>query len=242
MQRWTIFAVVVFLNSVLESCGARPDVEIDLKYGTVSGLANHPYIQLLAHTRPSVAGKCDGKALVRLDFNGPFRKARFKLMYGEKPKLWTLDIADSPASYGFGQNHRYTSNCAATQVINQQFRVYGNTHPGFRGKSMNGHTLVYLKDNLVDVGTNLTVEVGDEMLRWKAQNGKRSNYWQGNFGSLKQSNLYMLSSQNTVYGPQEQFVFAGFNRLPLSDLWSGSGLCHVKITLLPEQGRSNCLN
>lgn len=159
-------------------------------------------------------------------------------MYGEKPKLRTVNIADSRRSYGFGQNHRYTSNCAEAQIINRQFRVYGNTQPGFRGYSMNGHTLVTLKDNFVDVGTNLTIEVGDEMLRWKTQNRNRAGNRQGNFETMREPSLYKLSGQNTLYGPQEQLIFAGFNRVPLSDQWSGSGLCNVKITLLPDQGKS----
>ena len=218
---------------------ARPDVELDLRYGRVSGLVGHPYIKLLAEPRPSRPGNCDGRALIRLDFDGPFKRVRFKLVYGEQPKLWTLNIADSPTSYGFGQNHHYTSNCAGVEIFNKQFRVYGNMQPGFRGNSINGHTLIRVTDNLVDVGTNLTIEVGDEMIRWKTQNRQRSGSRRGHhLNTLKKPSLYTLSGQPAFYGPQEHFVYAGFNRAPLSNIWHGSGLCSVQITLLREEGRS----
>ena len=223
-------------NSVLQ-CADRLELEFDLRTGQVFPSIpseDETFIKILdGPTRStSTSGPCDGQVVVMLDFSGPFKKAKFELFYGSEPRLWTMSIADSPNSYGFGANHRYSSNCAEAQIFNRQFRLYSNTLPDFRYETMDGHTLMEVVDDVVQSGANLTVEAADEMVSWRVHEINQT------FPNerIRSKYLFTLSGQRTIYGPVENQIYASFNRVPFGRFHNGSGVCKVRITFKRDHG------
>lgn len=213
-----------------------PALEIDLATGqtTPQNPSGKSQVTVVHGPTPSSkAGLCDGQAVVRLDFSGTYKKAKIELIYGGEPRLWTATIADTKMTYGFGANHDATSNCASVQVYNRQFRIYTNKLQGYLSYSMNGGTLMQVKDDAVDKGTNFTIDVSDETVTWKTQSLNSSI-------TEKEKNPYLftLSGQASTYGPPvDTFLYAGFNRVPYGSFHNGSGLCKVRITFRKDLGR-----
>ena len=221
-------------DSVLQ-CAGRVELEFDLRTGKASPAVrpgDAPYINIIdGPTRSrNIAGPCDGQMVLMLDFSGPFKRAKFELFYGSEPRLWSVLIADSPYSYGFGENQGYTSNCASVLVFNRQLRLFSNMQPDFRYETMDGRNLMNVLDDMVDTGTNLTLEVEDQMARW----GDRSVHVK----ETKHSKfLFSLSGQDALYGPTDSRIYAAFNRVPLGSFQNGSGVCKVRVTFKKDSGK-----
>ena len=132
-----LFIVVVVVAS--SSSSSTEEVDIDLLNGIVKGYSN--YISFTASPSPSPDRTCSARAVVRVDFSGPFNRARLTLEY-DKPKLWTLDVSDSATGDGYGGDNGTTSNMAETQVFNRQLRIYGNSLPGYLDAVIDGGLLL----------------------------------------------------------------------------------------------------
>lgn len=230
------------LNTVFHCVGRSADLELDLDKGRIVG--RNPYIKLLNVPKTGRTVPCSAQAVIRLDFSGPLKRARFELSYGQEPKLWTFLLSDSPKSYGFGGNHKYTSNCASVQVFNRQLRVYSNELKNYRTDSIDGHTLMEVEDEIVGKNSTLTVDVRDEFVKWET---KRNNIKQRFIENIDRIDpdrsrrrspfLFTLSDQESVFGPNDHYLYAAFNRVPLGRFHNGSGLCRVKITFKRKQGK-----
>lgn len=188
---------------------------------------------------------CSAQAVIRLDFSGPLKRARFELFYGQEPKLWTFLLSDSPKAYGFGGNHRYTSNCASVQVFNRQLRVYSNVLPNYRTESIDGHTLMEVEDEIVGKNSTLTVDVRDEFVKWETKRNNVKDRFIEDIERIDQDRskkrspfLFTLSDQKTEFGPNENYLYAAFNRVPLGRFHNGSGLCRVRITFKRKPGKN----
>lgn len=222
-------------NSVLQ-CANKLEVELDLQSGRVIPSVHAAKSQLsfiLEPTATSHPNRCDGQAVVRLDFNGPYTKAKIELIYGEEPRLWTASISNVPTSYGFGSNFNYSSNCATAEIFNQQFRIYSNKLPGYRYDSQDGNSLMVVEDEAVEKGANMTIDIANEAIFWETRYANSSeSYWD----SIKNNpHLFTLSGQDPSFGPpSDGYVYAGFNRVPYGNFHNGSGLCRVRITFKRE--------
>ena len=221
--------------SVLQ-CASKFEVELDLDKGLVvippvQGSKSQVHL-IHGPTTSSKPGMCDGQALVRLDFSGPYKKAKIELMYGREPRLWTATISDSERSYGFGLNYDFSSNCASVQLYNRQFRIYSNRLPGYMFKTIDGDSLMTVLDDVVDKGVNMTIDISDETVNWKTHSGNRTKFFYDVKPPFRNNKyLFTLSGQAPVYGPPtDSYVYAGFNRVPYGNFHNGSGLCRVKIT------------
>lgn len=206
-------------------------MELDLQSGRVIPSVHAAKSQVSFIVQPTPASqpdRCDGQAVVRLDFSGPYKKAKIELIYGEEPRLWTASISNVPTSYGFGSNFNYSSNCATAEIFNQQFRVYGNKLPGFRFDSQNGNSLMVAEDEVVEKGANMTIDIANEGITWETRYVNKSFYWD----YIKNNRyLFTLSGQKPTFGPPSHgHVYAGFNRVSYGNFHNGSGLCRVRIT------------
>lgn len=191
-----------------------------------------PYVTLISGpTSGKDARTCDSQALVRVNFQGPYKRARFSFKYGEEPKGWSFVISDCANDYGFGGNFNFSSNCASTQIFNRQFRIYGNVLPGYIKESSDGKTLIKVSDRMVNRGANLEVEIGDKFVSWN--NTARSRRQ----GNIRSKHMYTLDGQPTLYGPVEYYVFAAFNRVPHGRYRNGTGLCDVNIKMTGDEGK-----
>ena len=220
----SVVAVLVILttyHSVLtdKKQGERDVVAIDLREGIVRGYSD--YIEFLEAPKPSWSQKCDTTAVIRIDFSGPFTTARLQLMY-DRPRLWTLDISDSPSGDGNGGDNGTTSNMAEAQIFNRQLRIYGNNLPGYLDASINGGLLLKVVDNMVKKGKKMGIEISDEKIEW-SQNGKKQ--------FIESKFLFTLNGQNTSYGNRDYHIYVGMNRVVAGNFRSGSGLCQATITL-----------
>ena len=199
-------------------------VRLDLRRGLVFGYSKS--ISFLATPEVSPRNRrCDRQAVIRIDLSGPFTAVRFALEY-DRPRLWTLDLADSFGD-GNGGDNGTTSNMAETQVYNRQFRVYGNSLPGYLEQSVDGGHLLKVADNVVGKKDRMVVEIADETVQWIPRHGYKQ--------MIESKYLYTLNGQNTTYGEKDYYVYAGFNRVVATPARSGSGLCRVNITLKGEE-------
>ena len=227
---------VLQYDLALHSTSKVPALEIDLATGhaTPQNPSAKPQVTLIHGPTPSSKPDlCDGQAVVRLDFSGTYKKAKIELIYGREPRLWTVTISDTEMTYGFGANHDYSSNCASVQVYNRQFRIYTNKLQGYLSHSMNGNNLMQVRDDVVEKGTNMTIDVSDETVTWKTQSLNSTK-------TKKEKNPYLftLSGQASTYGPPaDTFLYAGFNRVPHGSFHNGSGLCKVRITFRKDLGK-----
>ncbi|KAJ8299701.1 hypothetical protein KUTeg_023761 [Tegillarca granosa] len=220
---------VRFLFSVLwfVYCETLQDnfVQIDLRDGRVSGFS--PYISFVEPPRPGRSGTCSQQVVLKIDFSSKYHGAKIFLDYNEPPRLWTLDISDSPTGDGYGGDNGTTSNMAETQIHNKQLRVYGNLLPGHMDASSNGGLLITTIDDFVKKGSRTKIDISDERIEWKS--GKHKDFIESKF-------LYTLSGQQPTYGLMDYNVYIGLNRVVAGNFRSGSGLCRVSISLysLPE--------
>ncbi|CAH3132489.1 unnamed protein product [Porites lobata] len=231
----TVIVLLLWHIKVLQ-CASKFEVELDLDKGLVvippvQGSKSQVHL-IHGPTTSSKPGMCDGQALVRLDFSGPYKKAKIELMYGREPRLWTATISDSERSYGFGSNYDFSSNCASVQLYNRQFRIYSNRLPGYMFKTIDGDSLMTVLDDVVDKGVNMTIDISDETVNWKTHSGNRTKFFYDVKPPFRNNKyLFTLSGQAPVYGPPtDSYVYAGFNRVPYGNFHNGSGLCRVKIT------------
>ena len=197
-------------------------MKLDLRTGEIDGHSN--YIKVLS--RPTVGTArtmCDGQAVLKISFSGPFQKARFVLEYDEAPREWTLDISNSPTADGFGGDGERTSYIAETQILNRQMRVYSNNLPGHTQETINGGLLMKVVEDIVDVNSRLIIEISHERIKWNNNADVR--------GSISSRYLYALENQSPLYGVPDYNIYAGFNRVPGGSYKSGSGLCRATITV-----------
>ncbi|KAK2183708.1 hypothetical protein NP493_299g03072 [Ridgeia piscesae] len=200
--------------------GLHETVQIDLKRGLVKGYSE--YITFLTSPRPSSSNDCNAQAVVKVNFGGPYQVAKLQL-YFVRPRLWTLDIADSPYADGHGGGNDSTSNMAEMHIFNRQMRIYGNSLPGHHDATINGGLLMQIKDNFLRKKENVMIEVSDERLDWSVAGKKEF---------IESKFLYTLSGQNTTHGDVERDIYVGFNRIVVGDYRTGSGLCRAVITLM----------
>lgn len=117
---------------------------MDLRKGSVTG--SSPYVKILVvPTTGQDRNTCDSQALLRIDFRGTRKLVDFTFHYGEQPKGFTFVISGCQNDYGFGGNFEYFNknrNCASTQLVNSQLRVYSNQNRGYLKETINGHTLM----------------------------------------------------------------------------------------------------
>ena len=227
-------------NSVLQ-CASKVEVELDLNRGHVIPATQPTKSSQVSFihgpTPSSKPGLCDGQAVVRLDFSGPYKKAKIQLIYGGEPRLWTATISDAETSYGFGSNHGFSSNCASAQVYNRQFRVYSNRLPGYMYQTIDGNSLMEVVDGAVEKGANMTIDISDESVAWKTHFANSTMPVEWDY-IRNNPYLFTLSGQASIYGPPtDSYVYAGFNRVPYGNFHNGSGLCRVRITFKRELGK-----
>lgn len=208
-------------------CLIRDDfVEIDLRLGVVRGYS--PYISFLVPPTQGAGNHCDRQTVIKINFEKKYRGAKFHLHYGESPRLWTVDISDSPSGDGYGGDNRTTSNMAETQIHNRQMRIYGNNLSGHMDASTNGGLLIRTVDNFVKKGSRATLDISDERIAW-TYNGVKD---------LIQSRfLYTLRGQPPEYGMLDYDVFVGFNRVVAGTFRNGSGICRASIKLYGYTGK-----
>ncbi|XP_077994412.1 signal peptide, CUB and EGF-like domain-containing protein 3 [Glandiceps talaboti] len=221
---YNVFDRCVSVNRLGES------IVVDLRAGVVTG--SNDYVSVVVPPRANNNAKCNSQAVLKFDFSGPFKTARFALDYDEPPRLWTFDISDSSTGDGFGGDDGSTSNMAETQVFNRQLRVYSNGLPGYMAATINGGLLMKIVDDVVDAGLRLIVEVSDQKIDWNNQNSKK--------GFIVSKYLYTLKGQMPSYGIPDYDIYAGLNRVPFGNYRNGSGLCKATITLIPDTDIDEC--
>ncbi|OWF56009.1 hypothetical protein KP79_PYT26173 [Mizuhopecten yessoensis] len=212
----TVFTIIECLAERLED----NVVHLDLRNGVVRGFSNHISFIHKPTTRPGRS--CDKQVVLKLDFSGPYKEAKILLDYAEPPRLWTLDISDSPTGDGYGGDNGSTSNMAETQIHNKQFRIYGNNLPGHMDASANGGLLITTVDNFIRRGSTAKISISDERVEWKSGPHK---------DNIKSRFLYTLRGQQPLYGTVDYNVYVGLNRVVAGNFRSGSGLCSATIAL-----------
>jgi hypothetical protein len=103
-----------------------------------------------------------------------------------------------------------------------------------------------VEDNIVEKGSNITIDVRDEFIQWKTKRGLRSRSSfiknlerdDSDCDRKKGPFLFTLAGQKTEFGPNEYYLYAAFNRVPLGRFHNGTGLCRVRITFKRKQGMS----
>lgn len=210
----------------LATCRQDHVVQIDLQRAIVRGYS--PYISFLQSPTLTNTGACDSQSVVKIDFSGPFKGAELTLHYGKSPRLWTLDISDSPTGDGYGNDDGTTSNMAEVQILNRQMRIYGNNLPGFMDATSDGGLLIRTIDKFATKGSKATITISDERIDWSR--GKIKDYLESKF-------LFTLNGQEPLYGSVEYDVYFGFNRVVAGNYRNGSGLCSVSLKLLTYSGK-----
>ncbi|XP_021356937.1 uncharacterized protein LOC110452627, partial [Mizuhopecten yessoensis] len=219
-MKWTL---IISVFTIIECLAERLEdnvVHLDLRNGVVRGFSNHISFIHKPTTRPGRS--CDKQVVLKLDFSGPYKEAKILLDYAEPPRLWTLDISDSPTGDGYGGDNGSTSNMAETQIHNKQFRIYGNNLPGHMDASANGGLLITTVDNFIRRGSTAKISISDERVEWKSGPHK---------DNIKSRFLYTLRGQQPLYGTVDYNVYVGLNRVVAGNFRSGSGLCSATIAL-----------
>jgi len=201
-------------------------VVIDLQRSIVRGYS--PYVSFLQSPTWINIGTCDSQAVVKIDFSGPYKGVELTLHYGKSPRLWTLDISDSPTGDGYGNDDGTTSNMAEVQILNRQMRIYGNNLPGFMDATSDGGLLIRTIDKFATKGSKASLTISDERLDWSR--GKIKDHLESKF-------LFTLNGQEPLYGKKEYDVYFGFNRVVAGNYRNGSGLCLVNLKLLKYSGK-----
>lgn len=201
-------------------------VQIDLQRSIVRGYS--PYVHFIQSPTWASRSQCSAQAVVKIDFSKKYQGAKLLLHYGRSPRLWTLDISDSPTGDGYGNDDGTTSNMAEVQIHNRQMRIYGNTLPGYMDASSNGGFLIRTIDGFVNKNSKAILDVSDERLQWT----------RGNIHDFLESKfLFTLNGQETLYGDVEHDVYIGFNRVVAGNFRNGSGLCSATIQLYSSPGK-----
>lgn len=200
---------------------------MNLQDGYVNGYSQ--YIDFIVTPNTSRGRRCSRQSVIKIDFSGPYKSAKIVLEY-ERPRLWTLDISDSPTGDGYGGDNGTTSNMAETQIHNKQMRIYGNAFPGHVGASVNGDLLLKVIDDVIRKNSKLVVEVSNERLDWKTTKN-RNNFIESKF-------LYTLDGQKPVFGVKDYAVYVGFNRVVAGSYRQGSGLCKATVILQRHDGKN----
>jgi hypothetical protein len=204
-------------------------VELDLRYGIVKGYS--PHVSFIHPPRPSYSKRCDTQAVIKVDFSGPFKSAKFNLDYADRPRLWTFDVSDSPDADGYGGGYENTSR-AEVQIFNKQMRIFSNSLPGYSEVTINGGYLMKVVDNIVRKGIKQMIEVSHERLEWT--HGDYKTFIESKF-------LFELNGQSRD-PKRPDYLYAGFNRVVAGDFRSGTGLCRVVITLSRFQNEDGKLS
>ena len=200
-------------------------VQIDLQRSIVRGYS--PYVSFIQSPTWATRAPCSAQAVVKIDFSRKYQGAKLLLHYGRSPRLWTLDISDSPTGDGYGNDDGTTSNMAEVQIHNRQMRIYGNTLPGYMDASSNGGLLIRTIDGFVTKNSKAILDISDERLEWT----------RGNINDFLESKfLFTLNGQDTLYGDVEHNVYIGFNRVVAGNFRNGSGLCTATIQLYTFPG------
>ncbi|KAK3101076.1 hypothetical protein FSP39_000772, partial [Pinctada imbricata] len=195
-------------------------VHINLRNGLVRGYS--PYISFIQPPKDIPGKGCNKQVVLKIDFSGKYRGAKFLLVYGEPPKFWTLDVSDSPAGDGYGGDNGTTSNMAEIQIHNKQLKIYGNDLPGHMDASSNGGLLIKTIDGFVKRGSKAKIDISDERVEWRSRTHK--DYLESKF-------LFTLAGQKPTYGIRDDYVYVGLNRVVAGTFRNGSGLCEVEISL-----------
>ena len=202
-------------------------VQIDLQRAIVRGYS--PYVSFIKSPVRVSKNPCSAQAVLKIDFSKTYQGAKLLLHYGRSPRLWTLDVSDSPTGDGYGGDAGTTSNMAEVQIHNRQMRIYGNVLPGYLDASSNGGLLIRTIDGFVNKNSKAILDISDERLQWT----------RGNINDFLESKfLFTLNGQETVYGAVEHNLYIGFNRVISGNFRNGSGLCSATIQLYSFPGKS----
>jgi len=222
-----LFLFTSVLCLILNTAAVQDNVvDLDLRYGVVKGYS--PYISFVEHPTTGRSVSCDKQVVLKIDFAGKYDGARFIFDYAEPPRMWTIDISDSPTGDGYGGDNGTTSNMAETQIHNKQLRIYGNTLSGHMDASSNGGLLIRTLDDFIRKGSRVKLDISDERIEYKS--GKNKDYIESRF-------LYTLKGQKTDYGIKDYSIYVGLNRVVAGNYRSGSGLCRVTVSLYSLPGR-----
>nr|KAG5699179.1 hypothetical protein BaRGS_012700 [Batillaria attramentaria] len=201
-------------------------VAVDLRYGLVTGYSRYISFMKTPTAPPPAAAPgqtCASQAVLRVSMKGPYKGVRLQLDYGEAPRLWTVDVSDSPTGDGYGGDNGTTSNMAEAHIHNRQLRVYGNGLPGYMDASVNGGHLLHVMDDVIKKGSRLWLDISDERL----EIGTRG----GTLQLVESPYLFTLSGQRPHYGKLEYDLYIGLNTVVAGDKRVGTGLCKVEISL-----------
>ena len=220
-----LFAAICHRDSG-QSLYERERMSIDLRTGLIEG--QEDYIKVLVEPKRSPTyGSCDGQAVLKISFTGPYRLARFFLDYSETPRNWTLDISDSPGGDGMGGDGDITSNMAELQIRDKQMRIYSNGLSGYASETLNGGLLLKIVDGIVDTGSKLKMEISDQKVKWNNRKSRK--------GLIESKYLFTLNGQIPEWGEMDNEIYVGLNRVPASTSRTGSGLCRATIIMLSER-------
>ena len=151
------------------------------------------------------------------------RRLQFDLYFDSTHSGWNFNIGDS-TNNGYGGDAGHTSNAAEVHNINEGFRVYTNTLPGYTDYSTSG----LLVEKFADALTNhITVTIGDECVMFDNNRGVQKSY--------RSEYLFTLSGQQTTYGAVDYTIYFAMNRViyPFSSTGrTGTGLCRAVIRAL----------
>uniref|UniRef100_T1JDQ5 Signal peptide, CUB and EGF-like domain-containing protein 1 n=1 Tax=Strigamia maritima TaxID=126957 RepID=T1JDQ5_STRMM len=182
-------------------------VDIDLQRGVVRGY--NPFVSFVSSPVRGRGEQCSRQAVIRLDLSGNFKIAIISLDYDERPRQWTLDIAESNTADGHGGNVQYPAS--EFSVHNRQVRLYSNGRPGYRSATIDGGYLLKVIDGVVKQGSRLSIEISPGKVSW-AVGGRRED--------VESSFVFQTS-----------VVFAAFNRVVGGSWRNGTGICRATVNL-----------
>ncbi|KAL8565414.1 hypothetical protein ACOMHN_029107 [Nucella lapillus] len=235
----SLFLLWVLLGIGCEAEMKRDNaVSVDLRYGLVTSYS--PYISFLqTPTAPLPSGSnshaCSSQAVVRVSLRGPYKGVRLELEYGDSPRLWTLDVTDSPLGNGYGGHNSTPAAVAMAEahIHNRQLRVYGNGLPGYLDASLNGGHLLHVMEDVVKKGSRLWLDISDRRLEIGMGRG-------ATLQDMESPYLFSLGGRRHPPGGGSpagsagsyRDVYIGLNRVVAGTGGRvGNGLCKVDISL-----------
>ncbi|XP_076068383.1 uncharacterized protein LOC143040830 [Oratosquilla oratoria] len=215
--------------------GGRDTVHLDLRTGIVRGYSRHVKFIVNPHLPEKRNSSyeayeavrqhpedewCGRQAVLQVSGSGLDETATLVLdLDFSSPRLWTIHLADSPNATGY-QGH----TVAEAQMVNRQWRVYGRGEGVVEG-ALDGRTLVEAANNVARRYAHVRVYVSKNKLEWRY-----GIKFGGRHGALE--GPHVLSFHGGLEASQ---LFVGINRIVGGTFRTGSGLCHVTLTLLHGQ-------
>lgn len=221
-SRFRVLSLLIFALCLLNAAAVFAQSEcpsgtfyVDLEHGTTMPAAPPGRITLQA-IAPSVNPYCSYgySALLRLDLSPPCHEAEIAVEY-YKPTAWTVHIADSPTSDGYGGDAGTTLNNAELWINQQVLWVASNRMPGGNDNEL--------------AQENLNLNYG--ALKFVVKN--QSISWGPPYNVMETPNTKKLFALPDTNNPAEgYFVYLGLNRV-VGDFpsRSGCGLQRALVTI-----------